>query len=331
MNTNKIEEVIEWLKRGDSFLIASHKNPEADTLGSQLALKLAIERNGGKTYCLNISGVPEILRFLPGSDHINKNLPDLEEYEKIIVLDSSSPQRISEEFEQFIKGKKILNIDHHSTNTFFGEINYVDSSASATVVLIYRLLKEYYPEFDIDVANNLYAGLIDDTGSFAFSNTNEEAFCVAEDLVKRGVNTSEIYRKMFRNYPFRKLKLLGYALQTLEFYPDKKASFITVTKKMFEKSAAKPEDTENFVDYARDIEGVEVAFLIKEIDKNKYKLSIRSNTERIDASYIASLFGGGGHKQAAGAEVEGKYEEIKDKLINTLMETIEEENKIVMK
>lgn len=315
-----IEDVVRWLKRGKAFLITSHKNPEADALGSQLALKIAIEKKGGRTFCFNESGVPENLKFLPGSEDIRRELPHPENFEKIIVVDSASPERITENFKELVEKKETLNIDHHFSNTNFGSLNYIDPQASATSVLIYRILKKFYPSFGKEVAENIYAGILADTGNFSFSNTNDETFQIARNLLSRGVQPNRIHRLMFASYPLRRLKLLSLALHSVEVREDLGLAMMKITGEMFEKAGAKYEDADEFVNYIRGIKGVEVAVLFKEISNGKYKLSIRTNSNQINASLLASHFGGGGHPQAAGAEVEGGYEKIKEEIIKLLQD-----------
>ncbi len=316
----ELEAVVHRLSHLTSCLIASHKNPEADALGSQLALHLALAQKGVNCRSFNTSGVPEVLRFLPRCQLIETQLPADFEPECVIVLDSAGLQRVHEEFGKYVQGKEVLNIDHHESNPLFGHMNYVDSSAAATAVLVYRIIKKLVPEFGIEVAENLYAGVVADTGNFSYSNTNAECLVMAADLVTRGVNPHLVYSSIYSSYPLRRMKLLALALQTLEFYPDLKASVISVFTHMYEKTGARPEDTEEFVNFARDIRDVDVAFLIREIKNNHFKISIRSKVSTINAAEIAARMGGGGHRQAAGAEVEGSYEAVKKRLLTLLQE-----------
>lgn len=299
-----------------SFIIASHVDPEGDAIGSSLALYFAL-KNMGKNVCVyNESGVPRILKFLPGMENIVRELDSVNEYDAIFVVDCGDIDRLGK-LKNRLEKLKIINIDHHSTNNSFGHLNFVDKNAAAAGEVVYELLKKMGIPFTKEIAINLYTAVVVDTGSFRYASTTPKSFKIAAELLAMGVDPWEVAKNIYENFPYERMKLLGDVLQTMELVKDGLYAFLVVTKDMLAKYNATEDLTEGFVNFGRAVDGVEVSVLFKETGEDHYKLSFRSKGD-LDVAKIAQRLGGGGHKNAAGCKLRGSLIEVKQKVISAI-------------
>lgn len=223
----------------------------------------------------------------------------------------------------------IINIDHHSTNSLFGNLQLVDTWACATAEIVYLLIKKMDLCINKAIATAIYTGILTDTGSFRFSNTNENAFAICKEMVEYGVDPSYVAQHVYGPYSLGRLKLLNRALDSIEISENGKLSIMTLTQEMFKETLSHPEDTDGFLNYARNIKDIRMAALIQEQNrngneaargKNPYHISLRSDGA-VDVAAIAADFGGGGHRSAAGFCMESSLEDIKS-MIFKLADTI---------
>ena len=320
---NSIEEILTPLFRAKNILITSHVSPEGDNVGSCLGLYHGLCKMGKTANVWLKDGVPDYLRFLAGADGILKGDYSFDlSYDTLVVVDCGELDRIGKSSIRPITEKAtVVNIDHHATNDFFGNANWVDPNASATGELIYRLLRKARVELDADIAQCLYAAISADTGSFKYSNTTSEALVVASELVKYGAKPEIVGRALFSYFPKEKIMLMSDVFSTLELYDDDQIAIVCVYLSMFEKTNAKPEHTEGLIDTVRNIPGVEVACFFREVDTSRTKISLRSNG-RIDVARVCKIFGGGGHSMAAGAVMEADVSRTKQHVVKTLVATL---------
>ncbi len=304
MGNNSLKEIAKKVLDSSTIIIASHKNPDGDTIGSNFALAEILNLNGKKVISYCEHKVPEDFKFLLNENIIfTHKIEDIskDKYDLFIAVDASDIKRFSE-FETLKSVSKIIiNIDHHRTNEFFGDYNYVDLKASATAEIIYYLIKVMNYDITLNVAKSLYTGIITDTGSFRYSNTTPRTFKIVSELMEYGINAWDIAEKIYENIPFKRIKLLSEALQTLYLTSNDKIAVMCINKEILKKYNATYEDTDGFVNYGRSIKGVELSIFIREEDEG-CKLSFRSKGN-VDASNLAKFFGGGGHFNAAGAFV----------------------------
>ncbi|MEW6616371.1 MAG: bifunctional oligoribonuclease/PAP phosphatase NrnA [Thermodesulfobacteriota bacterium] len=310
--------IIEEIKSNKAFLIASHINPEGDAIGSALALAISLNNIGKEVTVFNQGPIPRNLQFLPMSAEIVHN-PDKigVNFDVAFVLDCGDLDRVGNGIEKIRKIRKIINIDHHITNSKFGDVILVDSESSSTAELIYNVLKEIPIEVTYEIALNIYTAILTDTGAFCNSNTTEGAFHIASEMVKMGVNPSSVAEKIYKQMPVSRLKLLGLVLNTLEILDNGRIASVVAKLSLLKKTGATPELTEDIVNYPRSISGVKVAVLFKEVSKNHYKISLRSNKD-VDVADIAREFGGGGHPNASGGNVGGSLLEVKRKVFEAI-------------
>ena len=307
-----IESINEEIARSRTFLITTHESPDGDAVGSTLALASYLLGLGKEVTLYYKDPLPDLYTFLPLSDTVRTAIP-AGHYDVCFVLDVGEFSRAGRELAEFRGIGKFINIDHHLLCDRFGAINLIDSEASATGALIYRIIRGAGHEIDYGTALCIYTAVITDTGSFRYSNANPEAFTVAAEMVARGVNAWYVAEKLYESQPRQRLELLSLALATLEISPRGDFAAITVTLDMYEKSGASAELTDGFVNYPRSIRGVEVAVFFREIKPGLFKVGFRSKG-KVNVSALAAAFGGGGHHNAAGCTISGTLDELRLKV-----------------
>ncbi len=320
---NRLKEIEDVISRHDRFLIASHRSPEGDAIGSQLGLSRALRQRGKETILYNRDGVPKNLKFLKGSSSILKpdELPEeVAEVEIGIVVDCSDLDRLGDKGKGIFRELPTINIDHHQDNTRFGFINYVRPVA-ATTEIIADLIDYMGLEIDEPIATALYSGIIADTSSFQNENVDPDVLHRAASLMENGADARSVIINLYEREPFSKLKLLGEVLSEADFQDE--IVWAEITPEVIEKAGATQEDTEGIVGKLRTTEDAKVACLFKELPQNTIKVSLRSK-DLVDVSKVAGSFGGGGHKVAAGCMVDGKLEDVEERVLADIKERIED-------
>jgi bifunctional oligoribonuclease and PAP phosphatase NrnA len=311
-----IEQIVAEIAASKSFIVTTHENPDGDAVGSSLALANYLRRLGKDVTVHFCDPVPDIYQFLPLSDTVATTIPD-RDFDICFVLDVGEFRRAGKELTEFQRIGKFINIDHHLSCEEFGALNLIDSQACATGALIYRIIRGAGDEIDYDTALCIYTAVITDTGSFRYSNSNPEAFAIAGEMIARGVNAWFIAERLYESQPRQRLELLALSLGTLQVSPRGDLAAIAVTLDMYEKTGTSAELTDGFVNYPRSIQGVEVAVFFREIRTGFFKVGFRSKG-KVDVSALAAYFGGGGHHNAAGCNMAGTLDEIKQTVFNRL-------------
>jgi len=301
----ELDQVVEELRSADKLLLTTHENPDGDALGSLLGMHWIL-RQIGKDSLMYLSPeefpLPHEYRDMESSEIVGAPPADMNE-RVAVFLDCGNIDRMPVDFLQR-EGVHILNIDHHHDNTRFGTANLVDPQASCTAEIVWRLAKELGAELTAEIAGALYVGLITDTGRFMYENTTPEAHQMAAELMEAGVEPHRIYSKIYEALPFSRMKLLGRALASVQRFDDGALTRLHLTVADFEETEAVENDSEGIVDHARSVEGTAVAMLVRDLTGDRAgrrKVSLRATDGRVDVSEIARSFGGGGHRQAAGA------------------------------
>ncbi|AZT90190.1 bifunctional oligoribonuclease/PAP phosphatase NrnA [Caldicellulosiruptor changbaiensis] len=306
-------KIINCLLNSNKIAIVSHENPDGDCIGSMLALYLALTKKGKSPRMFLKNNVPKNLSFLPAANKIEIKDEIDEMFDVLVLLDTGELERTGI---KNIKScyKKLVNIDHHVTSEGIGDYYYINSSAAATGEIVYQLVKLMGIDNDKDIATCLYTSIFTDTGGFKYSNTTSVTHQIAGDLINMGINFVYIVNKVFDEMSLSKFNLLKDTLQTLELFEENKIAFLTITKEMFERNNASRDETENIINFAKNIEGVEVAALFIEED-SRIKVSLRSKYY-LDVAAISKEFGGGGHPRAAGFSVSNlELNQIKNNLL----------------
>ena len=319
-----IEKITKALKKYNKFLITSHINPEGDSLGSQLAMAELLKCLGKKFVIFDNDKVPERYRFLPGVNLIRNDIKaENEKFDAAIVLDCPNLKRIGRVREVVKDAKTIINIDHHVSNEKFGDLNWIEKDASSVGEMVYKLYKPLNCEITKTVALYLYIAILTDTGSFNYSNTSGATHEIISELLGYGIEPYNVSQSIYENKTLGEVKLLATALSDLKVIASGKVACLIVRKDLFRKTRTKPSACENFVNFARSVKGVEVAVFIREDTnkKNVFHASFRSSG-RVDVNRIASFFGGGGHKNAAGCNVRGSFNKIKKRILEKVKDAL---------
>lgn len=304
------------LREKERFLIACHENPEGDAIGSELALALALREMGKTATVLNADPVPANLLFLPGAGTV-VFAEDGSKYDVAVVVDCGSAERTGRVARELLKCPLLVNIDHHRTNGDLGELSLVDPDAAATGLLIHRVLSAMKFEIGLDVATNLYVAVLTDTGSFHYGSSSPEAFEVAGEMVRRGVDPWAVAEQVYETQSARRLRLLGRVLDSLDVSSDGRVAFITTMCADLREFDCGKDALEGFINYPRSIVGVEVAVSFREEEGGVFRVSFRSKG-RVDVSAVAARFGGGGHRNAAGCTVPGTLAYVKKRVLEAL-------------
>jgi len=313
MSKKDLNLALKILKKFSSFLLAVHKNPDGDSVGSMLALALALKKMKKKVVCFASDPVPENLSFLPASDKIVNELPG-KKFDIIIALDAGDKKRLGLKWSH-LQYRALINIDHHPQKKPFGNLNLIETKTSSTAEILYFLIQKLNIQ-DHKIANCLLTGIFTDTGSFQHANTLPQTLEVAADLMKQGANLNKIAQQTYQNKSLPALKIWGRALaRTLQ---DKKrgVTLSAITQRDFEELGAKPEDLDGVVSIINTAEGTKYALLLSEQEKNKIRASLRSEKGRgVDVAKIAAHYGGGGHPLASGFTIKGRLARKKGKWV----------------
>ncbi len=315
---NTLDNILEEINKAESIVILTHENPDGDAIGSGLALYNALKQIG-KNPDIIIPEYPRTFEFLPGSNEIKKE-SNVEKYDLAISVDCATIKMLNGFANYFENAKVKVSIDHHSTNTMFGDLNYVSPDAPACAQILLVVFEYFKIEVTKDIGTCILAGIITDTGGFKYSGVTSETFEFVAWLLEKGINVSKIYRKVLQTKTRANFELNRIAINRLEFFEDGKVAFTYITKEDEESVNAESGDHEGIVETGRDIEGVEVSIFVRETDKG-CKVSMRSN-EYVNVSDVCLLLGGGGHIRAAGATMQCTIEQAKEKILRQIKSVI---------
>jgi phosphoesterase RecJ-like protein len=317
-----MDRIIHQLTNSRHVFLATHTNPDGDAIGSLLAMGLALHSLGRPVTIYMEDPIPAVYRFMNGIDSISHRMFRPEFYDTALILDCSNLSRVGNIAGSVKRIETLINVDHHSTNTRFGHLQLIDPSACASAEIVYWLIKAMGIAFTKSIATNIYTGILTDTGSFRFQNTNRNAFMICEELVGLGVDPYLIAQYVYGTYSLGRLKLINLALDSIEISRNGKLSLMVVTQEMLEASGTHPFDVDGLITYARSIENVQVAVLIQERTESNFPdpmnrsfhVSLRSNGD-VDVGAIAGAFGGGGHFAAAGFSITSQLDKLKAKVL----------------
>jgi bifunctional oligoribonuclease and PAP phosphatase NrnA len=313
-----MNDILNSIRNCSTIAVAFHVSPDGDSLGSSLALVHGLRKMGKKVYILSRESLPEDFRYLPGSCEINGENADVPDDVKcLIVLDCGDLNRVNANIDYEKRNFIFINIDHHISNSLFGDFNYVDSNSSAVGEIVYQILMLLGVQIDKNIASCLYTSIITDTGSFKYSSTTSVTHSIAGDLINTGIDFSEIHRVLYENKKFERLKLYGLVLSNIELV-HKNICIMYLTKDMFLKANIEENtDTSDIISLGIQIDSVEVVVLFKE-NNDGVKISLRSKNI-VDVRKVAECFGGGGHIRASGISLKStSIENVKRDIINTI-------------
>jgi phosphoesterase RecJ-like protein len=315
-----MKELVETLRRAKSVAIVSHRDPDPDTIGSGIALGLALERLGKRVTLHCADPVPEGVSFLAWADRYTSDPPPAT-CDLIVTVDFGSVERAKFALPA---GPTLVNIDHHASNDAFGSVNLVDVSSAATAELVSRVIDALGVKWTADMATAALVGIMTDTGSFQFPSTDSRALERAARLREAGADLQAITYNIFRNKRFQALKLWGFAFSRLRREQDGQLVWTEVTREDFANAEARDEDISGLVEQIARSNGMRVALLFNEHDAGAIKVSCRTSAwaPSVDASAVMARFGGGGHVRAAGALVAGNVTDVREAVLHAAREAL---------
>ena len=313
-NHDRIKKLARLIRDRQRFILMTHDNPDGDALGSLLALGEGLKGLGKSVtmYCQGMS--VHTFSFMPGIEEVADEPGDPSQYEVAVLLDCHALDRVSPKVSSMDRVPVVVVMDHHVTRDELPPDSILDTEAAATGELVYYLLNALKIGLTTDMAANLFVAISTDTGSFVYENTSAEALAVSSELVRLGARPWDIHRRLNMGHPVGRLRLLGQAISGMEYHYENRVAVMTVTQSMVASADVSTDDTDGFVDYPRSVQGVELAVMIKEIDDNVCKVSLRS-LGRINTAQMAARFGGGGHEQAAGFTARNGIEAVRRDVI----------------
>ena len=317
------DEIGKALHEHQQFVVLSHVRPDGDALGSQLALGLSLQQLGKNVHIWNEEGMLEKYSFLPRAELLTKPPTTARHVDVVVALDTAIQNRLGNTVAAIASAKLWINIDHHVSNPGYGDLVLIDPDAPATGQIIFSLIKSQGLPMDHDIAENLYAAISTDTGSFQYPKTSARTFAIVTELLRAGdLDVGKISQQLYENYPRRRLELLRELLGTMRFSECGRVASFSLSLKTAAELGVIPEDNEGLIDHLRAVHGVIVAVFFEELSDGKVRISMRSKDERIDVCAICQKFGGGGHALAAGARVRGTLAEVEQKVLEETSEVV---------
>jgi phosphoesterase RecJ-like protein len=298
-----VDELRELIDRNDEVLIFGHKDADGDTLGCSLAFAEALRARGKRAYVVIPPPLPEKYSWMPGFHQILEAPPLDADVHLVLFFDAGNMERSGSAVHQIHDHATVVNVDHHSSNSRFGDINIIDPDAAAVGQMCLDLFDHYGWEVTPTMATNLYTALMTDTGGFRHENTNARALEDGSRLAALGADPSRIASMVYKSRPLTTLRLSGLSIAGMKVELSGRLAWATVTRKMLHDAGAVMAEAEGIIDTVNSIAGLEVAILFKEVGASLTKLSVRTRGS-VDAAALCAQFGGGGHVRAAGAEIQ---------------------------
>lgn len=317
-----LSQVVELIEAKRTFAITSHFRPDGDSLGSSLGLCWLLRALDKDVEVIMRDPVPHAYQQLPGASEVRVTPAVDNAYDAVFVIECSD---ITRPGLRDLDKQLVVNIDHHSTTALFGKINWIDSTASAVGEMIYNLCKATGVRVTREIAECVYTALITDTGSFHFSNTTERTFKVASELMRSGVKPAKTAEAVFASYPWSRIQLMGAVLSTARRDATGRVALLRHSLEMQRSANASDEDADGFVNYPLTVEEVEAVAMLKESAPGVYRTSLRSKGD-VNVAKVAEMFGGGGHRNAAGCTLNGTWEDAEEKIVGLLQNAVERAN-----
>jgi phosphoesterase RecJ-like protein len=316
-----IDRILDGIRASRTICVAGHVRPDGDCVGSQLGLALALQNEGKKVVCWNEDPIPQKYAFLD-PDHVIQKPRRGMKFECVIATDSASFDRLGAVGPCVRARKLLINIDHHASNTRFGDINWVSGRSPSTGELIFRLLKIARWPVTPRIADCLFTAVSTDTGSFQYATTRPGTYHVAGELVRRGATLAKICDEVYQSYPLSRMRLLKHVYSHFRLTAQNRIAYFWLRKEDFARTGADSADSEGLIDHIRAIEPVVVACVFEEIEPELTRISLRSKSDKVNVDTIAARFGGGGHPAAAGARISGKPLSVQRRVVAAIQKAL---------
>ena len=299
-----VDRILSAIHDYEEFCVVGHVRPDGDCIGSQVGLAMALKQQGKRVVCWNEDPTPQKLAFLD-TDGLMQQPQKPTEFECVIATDCASFARLGAAGTQITSRKLLINIDHHASNTRYGDVNCVSVREPSTGELIYRLLKYASWPITREIADCLFAAVSTDTGSFQYPSTRPATFVTAGELVKRGADLGTVCHEIYQSFPLSRVRLVKHVYNHFHLTHNDQIAWFWLKQADYARTKANSSDSEGLIDHIRSIEPVVIACMFEELGPDLTRVSLRSKSPHVDVNRVASIFGGGGHIAAAGARIPG--------------------------
>jgi len=316
-----IDRILEAIRAAQTICVVGHIRPDGDCIGSQLGLTLALRAEGKKVLCWNEDPMPQKYRFLDRDGNFQEPKRGLK-FDCVIATDCASFERLGKAGPFIARRKPLINIDHHASNTYYGDLNWVSPRDPSTGELIFRLLKIARWPITPRIADLLFTAVSTDTGSFQYPNTRPGTFHVGAELVTRGANLAKICDEVYQSFPLSRARLLKHVYNKFKLTHNDRIAYFWLKQADLARTGANSNDTEGLIDHIRAIEPVVVACVFEEVEPDLTRISLRSKNRDVNVSEICGQFGGGGHPLAAGARIPGPPLSVQRRVIAAIRKAI---------
>lgn len=324
------EKVFAAVRDTGNIMLATHFNPDGDAMGSLLGLAYGLESLGKKVFRYLEEPVLPAYRFLPGCGRIQTDMAKVQEFVQqagddflLLCLDCGDVERLGRHGAELMRLSRVMLIDHHTGNDGFGEASWIEPNRSSTGEMVFDLIRALGADLSLKAAECIYAAISTDTGSFRYESTSSHTFRIAAELLDIGVRPDLVSSNLYDNSSLGRLQLMQEVLATLEMHERDRIAIMHVTQKMLERTFTTMQDTDFFINLPRSVRSVRVAVLLKEIDNNSTSVSMRAKG-LCDVAAIATRFGGGGHRNAAGFRARHRsVGDVRAELLDALREAVQ--------
>jgi bifunctional oligoribonuclease and PAP phosphatase NrnA len=317
-NAGPIERICEAIRARQRFVISSHSRPDGDSIGSQLAMALALRALGKHVEVVNQDAAPPALMAFPGVPSIRVAERVDDEFDAAIIMECSDLKRTGVEgLDRYF----VINIDHHPGNSDFGAINWFDGTAAACAEMVFDVIVALGGPLSPEIATHIYVGILTDTGSFHYSSISARTFDICRQLVEAGVDPPKVARSIFDSNTLGRLKLFGAVLGSIELEHDGRLAVVCVNRAMAADAGGTYDDTEGLINLPLTAREIQAVVFFKYGPNGELRVSMRSKYD-VDVRRVANEFGGGGHKNAAGFTVQGSLDEVRPRIVALLVEAI---------
>ncbi|MGP8201273.1 MAG: DHH family phosphoesterase [Limisphaerales bacterium] len=317
-----IDRIVDKIAESHTIAIGGHIRPDGDCVGSEVALALALLKQGKDVSCWNEDPIPQKYAFLDPEKLLHK--PNgARDFDLVITVDCAAFDRLGTVAPAVSRRKFLINIDHHQSNTRYGDLNWISAREASTGELIFRLLQAAGWPITPAIADCLFTAVSTDTGSFQYPTTKPLTYHTAGELVRLGANLETICQQVYQSYSLSRVRLLKHVYSHFHLTHDNQIAWLWLRKRDFTRTGADRSDTEGLIDHIRAIEPVVIACVFEEVGEDLTRVSLRSKSPRINVNEILSQFGGGGHAAAAGARIEGKPLSVQRRVIGAVKKALD--------
>jgi phosphoesterase RecJ-like protein len=317
-----IDRILDKIAESQSICVAGHIRPDGDCVGSQLGLTLALRKQGKAVWCWNEDAIPQKYAFLD-PDKLLQKPGGVREFDLVFTVDCASFDRLGAAAPAVGRRKCLINIDHHQSNTRYGDLNWISAREASTGELIFRLLQAANWPITPAIADCLFTAVSTDTGSFQYPTTKPLTYHTAGELVRLGANLETICHEVYQSFSLSRVRLLKHLYSHFHLTHNNQIAWLWLKKKDFARTGADRSDTEGLIDHIRAIEPVVVACVFEEVGEGLTRVSLRSKSPRINVNDILSQFGGGGHAAAAGARIAGQPLSVQRRVIGAIKKALD--------